>query len=151
MPSTETGALIPALREVLAGNALLSAAGVFLGKAPREDALPYVLFSIAPRGATQMLLGKSGQWMRVLVKACTTSEGLLEGDELLGEVQALLREGWDGQTAQALLNAQLGPGWEVDRPIEVAPIQLYSDTLVGEVERWHNGLQFDLFLKQVKL
>lgn len=140
--------LIEAVRAVLIEDADLSSAGVFFQRAPREDALPYVLIGIQANTDHKTFAGSAFRHFVVSVKACASEANGRGAIDIAGELQArfmaLLSEFENGQTPSQRLNEYLNPlGWRALTPLEVAAIAPYSDN-IGDVERWHIGNTFHL-------
>lgn len=135
--------MMQAARETLVDNATLSAAGVFWGRAPREDEMPYLIYSIIPHPADKSFDPALDYMRRLTIqtRACAAAAGALEAPEI---AQPLVEAAYQcftqdiaSMTPQARLNAHLEPlGWTAGVPLEELEIAPYADYL-GDLERWN--------------
>lgn len=143
MASTGLLDLLQAARQTLIENDVLSDAGVFFGRAPREDDLPYLIYTVIPHPAYKSF-DPGRDHMRVLTiqtRVCAAAQGGTEAPEI---AQPLMDAAYEcftqdvaSTTPQARLNAHLEPlGWTAGVPLEEMEIAPYADYL-GDLERWN--------------
>lgn len=141
--------LIDSVRAVLMQDAAISKAGVFYSRAPQEDDLPYVLFSLTPMPLSRRFGGESVRLYRVMVKACAADVGNKGANEIAGPLAESALELLAGDGAADLLNEQLADlGWNALIPLEAMPLEPYSDR-VAEIERWFFGGVYDIRIQAI--
>lgn len=146
--------LVEAVRQVQADELLLSEAGVFWGRAPREDALPYGLLGQLAGVPMRRLGSDRIRRIRLSMKWCGAEASGRSGIEIASQLSSLNYDLWmhpmDGQMPQDRLNAKLEPlGWHALIPLEVSDIPAYAD-YVGELERWNIGHNFDFRIERMQ-
>ena len=106
--------LTKAAREMMLESTVLASAGLFYDRAPREDKLPFCVFTWAPMGAMKKL-GPRDAWRlyRLQFKAVTDDNGAMaQAQPLLDAALRMWTEEVEGASPEQRLNARLNPlGW----------------------------------------
>jgi hypothetical protein len=152
MAESGLDAVIKSVRAFLVADAALASVGVAYGRAVREEALPYVVLSVAPVAASKVLTAADAmRTYRVMVKVCAANKGGQGANEiakpLVDAAYTRFTRIVSGKTPQARLQEILQPlGFAAMVPLEVGDITPYSDTVGAnrDIERWHFGALYDV-------
>lgn len=157
MASSGKDELLSAVRTLLITDTGISSAGCFQLKAPRQDALPYVLLSATFVNQARVLSGKDAfRLYRLQVKVCAKDSGGQSAAKIAKPLKdaaysLLTREDEDGKP-QDKLNAILDDkGFRALFPLEGGEIDEYVDTVAAseELERWNSGNWYHLRIEEL--
>lgn len=140
MASDGTLELVQALRTLLDTDSVISNAGVFQNRAPREDALPYLIVIVTANKAHHNLKVTGWREFVVTLKSCAVEAGGKEGIEIAGDLAA---RAYNLMTKAGLNAALAGLGWTAMEPLEVSALPPYDDTIL-ETQRWCMGNLFHI-------
>lgn len=142
--------LVGAVHDVMMENTTIASRGVYLGRAPHDAQMPYVLISIQDDRPTHGLAtSELYRTVTLSVKSVAQSSGSVDDFEtantLQAHVHAQLCEDSETETAKARLNRALEIWhWKSGTPIEKSAFN-YPDSL-GDLERWHAGHLFEFLI-----
>ena len=151
--ATAIYALTKAIRAAQLADATLAAVGVHYGVSTSEEALPYVINALNPKGAQNRRFGGGKTFVfELLTKVCAKDSGgktaFGNADPLVTANIALFQD--DGtESAMNALNTTLTPlGWRAMLPLDMGPMAPFRDR-IGDVERWHFPHRFLLRVEKI--